>query len=237
MGEEIQGSARDAQREVSRWTKAIPQARDRLQSKWLVMLMVPALALAAVASCVGLVLSERGGLPRFPVLFSVAFAVLVWAMRSATLPAAGVGLLVCLTLSLRGSVGFFPRPALSALIVLFVLTFGATRYGRRRKETRGLAEARSGRRASQVVANLGVGRDFCRVGMGWRMSGGAGRGDRGYSVVGDWAGDRRGNVVDYEVSSSACGNGRRRERGGDFGWNAWGRFGGDSGVAGPCAVD
>ena len=155
MGEEIQGSARDAQREAH-WTKAIPRARDRWQSRWLVVVVVPALVLVAVGSCVGLMLSAPGGLPRFPVVFSVAFAVLVWAMRSATLPAAGVGLLVCLTLSLRGSGDFFAGPALSALIALFVLTFVATRFGRRRKEARGLAEARSGRRASQVVANLGV---------------------------------------------------------------------------------
>ena len=151
MGEEIQGAGRDAH-----WGKAIPRARDRMQSLWLVVLMVPALILGAVGSCFGMALSAQGGLPRFPVVFSVAFAVLVWAMRSATLPAAGVGLLVCLTLSLRGSGSFFGRPGLSALIVLFVLTFAATRYGRQKKESRGLAEARSGRRASQVVANLGV---------------------------------------------------------------------------------
>jgi len=151
VGEEIQGAGRDAH-----WGKAIPRARDRMQSLWLVVLMVPALILGAVGSCFGMALSAQGGLPRFPVVFSVAFAVLVWAMRSATLPAAGVGLLVCLTLSLRGSGSFFGRPGLSALIVLFVLTFAATRYGRKKKEARGLAEARSGRRASQVVANLGV---------------------------------------------------------------------------------
>ncbi|MBB5328216.1 DUF92 domain-containing protein [Tunturiibacter gelidoferens] len=159
MDEEIQGGARD-----THWGKAIPRARDRMQSLWLVVVVVPALVLAAVGSCVGLVLSAQGGLPRFPVAFSVAFAALVWAMRSATLPAAGVGLLVCLTLSLRGSGVFFARPSLSALIVLFVLTFGATRYGRRKKEARGLAEARSGRRASQVVANLGVAALFAALG-------------------------------------------------------------------------
>ena len=159
MGEDIQGAGRDAH-----WVKAIPRARDRTQSLWLVVVVVPALVLAAVGSCFGMALSAQGGLPRFPVVFSVAFAVLVWAMRSATLPAAGVGLLVCLTLSLRGSGSFFGRPGLSALIVLFVLTFAATRYGRQKKESRGLAEARSGRRASQVVANLGVAAVFAALG-------------------------------------------------------------------------
>jgi uncharacterized protein (TIGR00297 family) len=50
------------------------------------------------------------------------------------------------------------------LIALFVLTFAATRYGRKKKEARGLAEKRSGRRASQVVANLGVAALFASVG-------------------------------------------------------------------------
>jgi uncharacterized protein (TIGR00297 family) len=38
---------------------------------------------------------------------------------------------------------------------LFVLTFLATHAGRKRKATSGLAESRSGRTTSQVVANLG----------------------------------------------------------------------------------
>lgn len=48
------------------------------------------------------------------------------------------------------------RTALWPLLVLLLLTFGATRFGRRRKEALGLAEARRGRTASQVAANLGV---------------------------------------------------------------------------------
>ncbi|MGF7180047.1 DUF92 domain-containing protein [Tunturiibacter psychrotolerans] len=159
MDEEIQGAGRDAH-----WGKAIPRARDRAQSLWLVVVVVPALVLAAVGSCVVAVTVGSVGALLFPVGFSVGFAGLVWALRSATLPAAGVGLLVCLTLSLRGSGSFFGRPGLSALIVLFVLTFAATRYGRQKKESRGLAEARSGRRASQVVANLGVAAVFAALG-------------------------------------------------------------------------
>jgi uncharacterized protein (TIGR00297 family) len=91
-------------------------------------------------------------------VFSVVFAGVVLVLRSATPPAAGVGLLVCLisAVAVRGPAGLLARPALSALIALFVLTFAATRYGRKKKEARGLAEAKSGRRVSQVVANLGV---------------------------------------------------------------------------------
>ena len=153
MGKEIQGGARD-----THWGKTIPRSRDRMQSMWLVVVVVPALVLGAVGSCVVVLTMGSVWSLLFPVGFSVGFATLVWALRSATLPAAGVGLLVCLisAVAVRGPAGFFTRPALLALIALFVLTFIATRYGRRKKEARGLAEARSGRRASQVVANLGV---------------------------------------------------------------------------------
>jgi uncharacterized protein (TIGR00297 family) len=153
MDEEIQGGMRDAG-----WRKAIPEARDRLQSKWLVGVVGAMLVLGTVGSCVVAVTMGSVGSLLFPVVFSVAFAGLVWMLRSATAPAAGVGLLVCLISALaeRGPTGLLARPALSALIALFVLTFAATRYGRKKKEARGLAEARSGRRASQVVANLGV---------------------------------------------------------------------------------
>ncbi|GAC1419844.1 MAG: hypothetical protein NVSMB62_13060 [Acidobacteriaceae bacterium] len=85
---------------------------------------------------------------------SAGFAVLVRSLRAATIPAALCGALICLIVTLAGS-----SPAhsgLPALILLFVLTFAATRLGRARKESRGLAEPRTGRRASQVIANLGA---------------------------------------------------------------------------------
>jgi uncharacterized protein (TIGR00297 family) len=155
MSEEIQGGAGD-----THWRKAIPRARDRRQSRWLVGVVVPLLVLGAAKVCVSAVAAGSVRTLLFPVAFSVGFAGLVWALRSATLPAAGVGLLVCLIAALEvrepSGFGLINRPALAALIALFALTFAATRYGRRKKEARGLGEARSGRRASQVVANLGV---------------------------------------------------------------------------------
>jgi uncharacterized protein (TIGR00297 family) len=153
MDEEIQGVGRD-----THWVKAIPRARDRMQSMWLVVVVLPALVLAAAGSCVVAVTVGSVGSLLFPVVFSVVFAGVVLVLRSATPPAAGVGLLVCLisAVAVRGPAGLLARPALSALIALFVLTFAATRYGRKKKEARGLAEAKSGRRVSQVVANLGV---------------------------------------------------------------------------------
>lgn len=152
MGEEMQGVAGD-----TGWRKAIPEARDRLQSQMLVGVVVP---LLVVGTAVVYRPPTTGA--AVPLLCSFAFAVVVWLLRSATLPAAGVGFLVCAILARAPAVwtdaSSLPvyRPAIPALVALFVLTFAATRYGRAKKEGRGVAEARSGRRASQIVANLGI---------------------------------------------------------------------------------
>jgi uncharacterized protein (TIGR00297 family) len=148
-GEEMQVGKKD-----TGWKKAISRARDGRQSKVLVWVVVPVLVWATV-----LVYRPRWEMSEpmrpllFPLLFSFGFAAVVWLLRSATLPAAGVGLLVCLILARVPGSRF---GAIPAVIVLFGLTFAATRVGRARKERRGLAEPRSGRRASQIVANLGV---------------------------------------------------------------------------------
>ncbi len=82
-----------------------------------------------------------------------AFAFFVWRLRAATPAAALTGGLFTVSLYL-----WIPgwRTLLWPLLALFLLTFAATRFGRHRKEALGLAEARRGRTASQVVANLGV---------------------------------------------------------------------------------
>lgn len=140
--------------------KTIPAQRDRLQSAGLVIVVAPLVALGAMYPLVDAARCGSSLAPWIvPLLISLGFAALVWLLRAATLPAAGIGFLVCLALSqLR-------HDALFALIVLFVLTFAATRFGRSKKEARNLAERRSGRRASQVVANLGVAA-LCGV-LGW----------------------------------------------------------------------
>jgi len=68
-----------------------------------------------------------------------------------------MGALVCLHVLLRQEFGGgWRETAMPALVALFLLTFAATRFGRARKESAGVAESRSGRRAAQVAANLGV---------------------------------------------------------------------------------
>ncbi len=89
---------------------------------------------------------------------SVTFAITAWILKAATPAAAAYGGMICLlliywTAAFDESIG---RTALSPLLLLFVLTFLATRAGRQKKTKAGLTEKRKGRSASQVVANLSV---------------------------------------------------------------------------------
>jgi uncharacterized protein (TIGR00297 family) len=122
------------------------------QSQLLLLIVVP-------ASCLWIFLQAMYAWSfRDPVLLqmaaiSIAFGLLVWMLRAATAHAAVTGAIITACLYLR-TPGW--RTALFPLIVLLVLTLVATRVGRAHKEHLGTAEARRGRKASQVVANLGV---------------------------------------------------------------------------------
>ena len=86
-------------------------------------------------------------------ILATALAGLVSTTRAATPGAALTGAIFTAALWLE-TPGL--HTALWPLLALLVLTFSATRFGRRRKEALGIAEARRGRHASQVAANLGV---------------------------------------------------------------------------------
>jgi uncharacterized protein (TIGR00297 family) len=141
-------------------TKAIPARRDRAQSAWLVALAGTLL----IAKTVWAIhrLHDAGALRLwFWVSWgcSATFGLLVWRLRAATAPAAAMGAVICLDILLRQ--GYVPRvdwlgTAMPALVALFVLTFAATRFGRASKEAMGTAEAKTGRRTSQILANLGA---------------------------------------------------------------------------------
>ena len=147
--------------------KAIPEGRDRSQSAGLVWLVGSLLTGKAVVAIWHLYAAGAGvsAMPGWfwgSCGFSAGFGLLVWRLRSATGPAAAMGAVICLNI-LLGQWGGRGVPSagwrdtgLPALLALFVLTFAATRFGRSRKEAMGTAEARTGRRAAQVVANLGV---------------------------------------------------------------------------------
>jgi uncharacterized protein (TIGR00297 family) len=89
---------------------------------------------------------------------SAAFALAVLALRAATAAGAACGGMICLLVTFwTGSLtGSQARTGLTPLGLLFLLTFLATRAGRQRKTKAGLAEARKGRSAAQVIANLAV---------------------------------------------------------------------------------
>jgi uncharacterized protein (TIGR00297 family) len=142
------------------WRKAIPETRARVQSRWLVgVLGVLLLVLSADAVRAAVTFGTR-----FPVFvleafgLSVAFAFVVRRLRAATLGGAACGGIICLLITFwTGSwTRSVVRSGLTPLVLLFLLTFLATRAGRQRKAAARLAEERRGRNAAQVIANLSV---------------------------------------------------------------------------------
>jgi uncharacterized protein (TIGR00297 family) len=174
------------------WRKAIPERRDRLQSRMLVWIAVPALAYLIFwefrfflqnyafehgrPSLFGLLrghfLPAQGNYDdrlAQAVGVSVIFALAAWRFRAATAMAALCGGMICLLISVSlntpyGSSIF--HSGLTPLLLLFVLTFEATRLGRERKVLAGVAESRKGRNAAQIIANLGVAAFFSSM-IGW----------------------------------------------------------------------
>ncbi len=164
MGEEIGGEGE------SGWRKAIPETRDRLQSRVLVGLVGTLLVLETfivLRQVYFLWGTDRTGeltLIAKMVGISVVFAGLVLLLRAATVAGALFGGMICFilvngTASSRYTIapsGPVARSALAPLALLFALTFLSTRAGRRVKAKRGLAERRQGRSAAQVIANLSI---------------------------------------------------------------------------------
>jgi uncharacterized protein (TIGR00297 family) len=139
--------------------KSITPTRDCLQSRLLVWAVIPILCVMDASRTVSLMLYS----PRLHTLvlesvgISLCFAWLAWRSKAATPTAAASGGVICLCL-MYGTQAYrtpLAHSALTPLLTLFVLTFLATRSGRERKIASGLAENRSGRTTSQVVANLG----------------------------------------------------------------------------------
>jgi uncharacterized protein (TIGR00297 family) len=133
-------------------TKNHPAPPLHWQSKLLLLIVVPACCLWIFIQITGaweihdpVVLQTAG--------ISIAFGLLVWLARAATALAAATGAVLTACLYLR-TPGW--HTALFPLVAMLVLTLVATRIGRGRKEQLGTAEARHGREASQVAANLGV---------------------------------------------------------------------------------
>jgi uncharacterized protein (TIGR00297 family) len=85
------------------------------------------------------------------VVVTAAFAVLARVLRGVNRTGAVAGGFACFLLFAAAGPGAF-----AALVVLFAMTWGATRLGYQRKLALGLAERREGRTAWQILANLAV---------------------------------------------------------------------------------
>lgn len=197
--------------EVTEWRKAISRERDLMQSRILVFVVVATLIWGEAVGWRLITLEGVG--------ISALFAAIVVGLRAATGAGAGLGGLICLVILTAWPHVFVPLSGLSPLLGLFVLTWAATRLGRRRKEKLGVAEGRRGRRASQVAANLGF------AGM---VAAGSFVG-RGVEVVflaalveatGDTVSSEIGQVVDSKVFLLT--SSRRVEAGTDGGVSLWG---------------
>ena len=140
------------------WTKSISIDRDHLQSRGLVILAsFTLLALCVRTAQIGI--SGRAGLALLlACVISGLFAAGAWKLHAATPAGAACGGLICLLLTFwtRSPASSALLSALTPLVLLFLLTFTATRAGRRRKARHGLAGARRGRNAAQIIANLGA---------------------------------------------------------------------------------
>jgi uncharacterized protein (TIGR00297 family) len=148
------------------WTKAIPPkaispARDQLQSRLLVWIAVPILCYLSYEAIRYTTAAGHSGRVylSMALAISVFFALAAWRLKAATPAAAACGGLICFSVTILSGRPDGPSPlhsGLSPLVLLFVLTFQATRLGRQRKAANGIAEDRKGRNAAQVIANLGV---------------------------------------------------------------------------------
>jgi uncharacterized protein (TIGR00297 family) len=128
------------------------------QSKLVLLLVLPAAAtwltvLLLRVTPAGTLLSVTLQSAAPMLLPGIVLAALVWIARAATPGGAMTGglLMACFCLTTPGW-----RSSAWALLAMLVLTLGATRIGRARKQHLGTAESRHGRSAAQVVANLGI---------------------------------------------------------------------------------
>ena len=83
-------------------------------------------------------------------LATVLFASLAWLLRGVNTSGAAAGFIAAFALTLAGGPATF-----GAVLLVFVLTFLATRFGRERKSELHIEERATGRDGAQVLANIG----------------------------------------------------------------------------------
>ncbi len=120
---------------------------------------------------------------------SALLGLVTWKLGAATPAAAATG--AAITTSLMFSTLSFPyepwHTALIPILAVFLLAFGATKAGRLKKERLGTAQARRGRTASQVAANLGMAALVTCAPIQWWVTdrGWLNRGWPGHALFGD----------------------------------------------------
>jgi len=82
---------------------------------------------------------------------TLCFAVVAWQIRGVTLDGAVAGFLVTAMLFVSGGPAMF-----GTVLLVFVLTYAATKLGRKRKQSLAIAERPAGRDAAQIFANVGI---------------------------------------------------------------------------------
>lgn len=136
---------------------SVDQPRLHWQSKTVLLLVLPFVGAGVVLETHEW-LAHRPSVAIWTLGLSAILGLVTFQLRAATPAAAITGALV--TANLMFSTIAFPyepwRTALIPVIAVFLLAFGATRVGRRKKERLGTAEGRRGRSAAQVAANLGM---------------------------------------------------------------------------------
>jgi len=135
----------------------VAQEKLAWQSKLVLLAVLPFAGTDVLLACFGWA-TESVAVVVWVIGLSALLGLITWKLRAATPAAAAAGALI--TASLMFSTGEFPyepwHTALIPKLAVSTLAFAATRIGRSRKERLGTAEARRGRSASQVVANLGM---------------------------------------------------------------------------------
>lgn len=157
-----------------RIVKAVPPGRDRLQSRLLLWICVPVLCWSAIESLRRVIAFSGGFIGpmgrydihlQMSVAASLLFALAAWRLGAATTGAAGCGALICflLTQFSQSTGSSIAASALSPLVLLFVLTYLATKQGAAERCVAHEPVDPKGRNAAQVVANLGVAGFFSSI--------------------------------------------------------------------------
>ncbi|MFP5234738.1 MAG: DUF92 domain-containing protein [Acidobacteriota bacterium] len=158
----MRGKPRAPDIATTRYHKTVPRQTLDWQSKLILLLIVPLVATDAALETTVWVRLDLHVLA-WTLCLSATLGLAAWALRAGTAAAASTGAVLNASLMYStAQVPFAPwRTAIVPVLTFLVLTSLATRFGRAKKERLGTAEARRGRLAAQVAANIGFAALVC----------------------------------------------------------------------------